>query len=81
MKTALLTLLTVCLLLLAAVASGRLVDAADFIAIAFTSGLVAWTFAQYRTAPVPLATSKPIHPPIRAVVVRPPTSSRLQQTA
>jgi len=66
MKTILISLLTAVLLGLAAFASGRLFDAADFIAIVFAAGLVAWTFSQYRSTP-PRHPDKilPIHLPIK----------------
>lgn len=65
MKTALISLLTAALLGLAASASGRLFDAADFIAIAFSTGLVAWTLAQYNAVPRTLSKARPIHLPIK----------------
>lgn len=61
MKTALISLLTAALLGLASSASGRLFDAADFIAIAFATGLVAWTVAQYNAVPHTLRKARPIH--------------------
>ncbi len=51
MKTTLLSLLTATLLGLASLASGRHFDAADFTAIMFTTGLVAWTIDQYSREP------------------------------
>lgn len=51
MKTALLSVLTATLLGLASVASGRPFDAADFTAILFATGLVAWTIEQYSRVP------------------------------
>lgn len=54
MKTALLSVLTATLLGLASVASGRPFDAADFTAILFATGLVAWTIEQYSRVPRPL---------------------------
>ena len=51
MKTALTSLLTATLLGLASLASGRHFDAADFTAILFTTGLVAWTIDQYSREP------------------------------
>ena len=65
MKTTLLSLLTAALLGLAASASGRLFDAADFIAIAFCTGLVAWTIAQYNAGPRTISKARPIHLPIK----------------
>lgn len=60
MKTALISVLTATLLGIASLASGRPFDAADFTAIAFTTGLVAWTVAQYSHEPRPLTSSRPI---------------------
>ena len=51
MKTALISVLTATLLGFASVASGRPFDAADFTAIIFTLGLVAWTVDQYSREP------------------------------
>jgi hypothetical protein len=65
MKTILLSLLTAALLGLATVATGYRFDAADFIAIAFATGLVAWTFAQYNATPRALRKARPIHLPIK----------------
>lgn len=65
MKTILLSLLTASLLGLATVATGHLFDAADFVAIAFATGLVAWTFAQYTATPRALRKALPIHLPIK----------------
>jgi hypothetical protein len=47
MKTALISVLTATLLGIVSFASGRHFDAADFTAIVFTTGLVAWTAGQY----------------------------------
>jgi hypothetical protein len=60
MKTALTSVLTATLLGFASLASGRPFDAADFTAILFTSGLVAWTVAQYSREPRPLMRVRPI---------------------
>jgi hypothetical protein len=51
MKTALTSLITASLLGIASYASGRAFDAADFTAILFTTGLVAWTIDQYSREP------------------------------
>lgn len=59
MKTALLAFLTATLLGLASLASGRHFDAADFTAILFTTGLVAWAIDQYSREP------RELHRPIR----------------
>jgi len=63
MKTALISVLTATLLGIASLASGRPFDAADFIAILFSTGLVAWTVAQYSHAPRPLSLVRPIRLP------------------
>ena len=47
MKTALISILTATLLGIASFASGRPFDAADFTAVLFAIGLVAWTISQY----------------------------------
>ncbi len=60
MKTALISVLTATLLGFASLASGRPFDAADFTAIAFTTGLVAWTVAQYSREARPLTRVRPI---------------------
>ena len=64
MKTALISVLTATLLGFASRASGRAFDAADFTAIAFATGLVAWTIGQYSRNPRVLALSRPIHLPV-----------------
>lgn len=61
MKTALISVLTATLLGFASLASGRPFDAADFTAILFTTGLVAWTIAQYSREPRTLLQNRPIH--------------------
>ena len=65
MKTALTSVLTAILLGFASLASGRLFDAADFTAIIFTTGLVAWTIGQYSRAPRALTIARPIQLPVR----------------
>lgn len=63
MKTSLISLtsvLTATLLGFASTASGRPFDAADFMAILFTTGLVAWTVSQYSREPRPLLAARPI---------------------
>jgi len=65
MKTALISVLTATLLGFASLASGRHFDAADFTAIMFTTGLVAWTIDQYSRAPRALALVRPIRFPVR----------------
>jgi hypothetical protein len=64
MKTALTSLLTATLLGLASRASGRAFDAADFIAILFATGLVAWTIVQYTRVPRGLSLNRPIRFPV-----------------
>jgi len=60
MKTSLISVLTATFLGLASLASGRPFDAADFMAILFTVGLVAWTVNQYSREPRPLLVARPI---------------------
>ena len=48
MKTTIIALLTATFLGFASYLGARHFDATDFLAIAFVSGLVAWTFDQYR---------------------------------
>jgi hypothetical protein len=64
MKITLTSLVTAALLGIAFLASGRPFDVADFSAILFTTGLVAWTFAQYRRVPRALMQTRPIRLPI-----------------
>ena len=64
MKTALISVLTATLLGLASLASGRHFDAADFTAIMFTTGLVAWTLNQYSRAPRVLTKATPFRLPV-----------------
>jgi hypothetical protein len=68
MKTALISVLTANLLGFASLASGRHFDAADFTAIMFATGLVAWTVGQYSRVPRMLSLARPIRLPIRASV-------------
>lgn len=70
MKTALISVLTATLLGFASLASGRPFDAADFTAIMFTSGLVAWTIDQYSRAPRALLVARPLRLPLRVSVRR-----------
>jgi hypothetical protein len=65
MKTALTSLITASLLGLASYASGRAFDAADFTAILFTTGLVAWTVDQYSREPRSLYRNTPIRLPLK----------------
>ena len=64
MKTTLISLLTATLLGIASIASGRHFDAADFTAILFTTGLVAWTIEQYSREPRVLNVNRPIRFPV-----------------
>ncbi len=66
MKTALISVLTATLLGAASLASGRHFDAADFTAIVFTTGLVAWTIDQYSRAPRPLSQARLFRLPMAA---------------
>lgn len=68
MKTALLSVLTATLLGFASLASGRHFDAADFTAIMFTTGLVAWTIEQYSRAPRALTVVRTFRFPARVKV-------------
>jgi hypothetical protein len=77
MKTALISILTATLLGFASLASGRAFDAADFTAILFATGLVAWTVAQYGRQPRLLALSRPIRLPLVAVHREPAQVVRL----
>ena len=63
MKTALISITTATLLGLASRVSGRPFDAADFTAIMFTTGLVAWTIEQYSREPRILSVIRPIRFP------------------
>lgn len=73
MKTALASVITATLLGFASLASGRPFDAADFMAILFTTGLVGWTVNQYTREPRPLLADRPLRlpAPIRSRVVVP----------
>ncbi len=63
MKPSLISLLIAALLGLASLASGRPFDAAEFTAILFAAGLVAWTLNQYSRVPRPLLRARPIRLP------------------
>ncbi|MBI2497937.1 MAG: hypothetical protein HYV75_08530 [Opitutae bacterium] len=65
MKTLLLSALTATLLGLASIASGRHFDVADFTAILFTTGLVAWTIDQYSGEPRVLDANRPVRFPVK----------------
>ena len=80
MKTTLISVLTATLLGFASLASGRPFDAADFTAIVFTTGLVAWTMGQYSRAPRALTIARPIQLPTR-VNVRPSQAPAIRQAA
>ena len=70
MKTTLISVLTATLLGFASVASGRSFDAADFTAILFSVGLVAWTVDQYSRESRPLTK-------VRLIRVSAPLQSRV----
>jgi len=80
MNTALISVLTATLLGFASLASGRHFDAADFTAIMFTTGLVAWTIDQYSRSPRALALARPIRFPVR-VSVRPAKAPAMRLAA
>lgn len=63
MKTALVSFISASLLAVAFVLSGRPFDAANFTALLFSAGLVAWTIAQYRRVARPLLVNRPIRFP------------------
>ena len=79
MKTALISVLTATLLGFASLASGRPFDAADFTAILFSTGLVAWTVTQYSRALRPLHVARPIRLPLP--MRKSVTASRASQLA
>jgi hypothetical protein len=64
MKTALTSVLTATLLGFAASLSGRAFGAAEFSAIFFATGLVAWTIEQYSRTPRVLTVSRPLRFPV-----------------
>ncbi len=64
MKTTLTSVLAATLLGFASLASGRPFDAADFTAILFATGLVAWTIEQYSRQPRILTAVRPIRFPV-----------------
>ena len=70
MKTALLSLFTATLMGLASYASGHAFGAAEFTAVLFATGLVAWTIKQYSRQPLALVAVQPIHLPVRLDVQR-----------
>ncbi len=70
MKTALISLFTAILTGLASYVSGRAFGAAEFTAVLFATGLVAWTIKQYSHQPLALTTVQPIHLPVRLNVQR-----------
>lgn len=80
MKTALVSVLTATLLGFASLASGRPFAAADFTAIVFTTGLVAWTIEQYSRVPRAMTLALPIRLPAR-VNARPGNGTAIQQAA
>lgn len=72
MKTSLFSVLTATVLGFVSQASGRPFDAADFTAIVFATGLVAWTVEQYSREPRTLVVARPLRLPF---VRRAPLSS------
>ena len=80
MKTTLVSVLTAILLGFASLASGRHFDAADFTAILFTTGLVAWTIGQYSRVPRAMTMARPIQLPAR-VNARPAKVPAIRQAA
>jgi hypothetical protein len=80
MKTALISVFTAILLGFAAFAGGRPFDAADFTAIMFTTGLVAWTIEQYSRVPRAMTLARPIRLPAR-LNARPGNGTVSQQAA
>ena len=71
MKTTLRSVLTATLLGFAFLASGHPFDAADFTAIMFAAGLIAWTIDQYSCPPRALNVARPIRLPVSLCVRRP----------
>ena len=76
MKTALISLLTATLLGFASRLSGRAFDAADFTAILFATGLVAWTIEQYSREPRALSVHRPLRLPVKVSTNRLPATAR-----
>ncbi len=74
MKTTLLSVLTATLLGFASRASGRPFDAADFTAIMFATGLVAWTIDQYSRPARSLTLARPIRLPVSVRSPQAPSS-------
>jgi hypothetical protein len=64
MKTALISFFAATLLGAAFLAGGRLIDAANLIALLFSAGLVAWTVAQYSRVTRPLSVNRPVRLPV-----------------
>lgn len=75
MKTTLISVLTATLLGIASLAGGRPFDAADFTAILFTIGLVAWTIEQYSRQPRALTMVRSIRFPGSLGASQPKTST------
>ncbi len=76
MKTTMLSVLTTTLLGFVLQAGGHSFDAADFTAILFATGLVAWTINQYNQPARPLTVAQPIRVPVSLGVRHAPVSSR-----
>lgn len=70
MKTAIISIITATLLGAAFSASGRLTAAADLTAIAFATGLVAWTISQYSRTPRELDLDRPVRLPVKSLAHR-----------
>jgi hypothetical protein len=64
MKTTLVSLLTAAFLVFVSTSDGHSFDVTDFIAVAFTVCLAAWTMAQYSRRPRPLVCARPIRLPV-----------------
>ncbi len=76
MKTTILSVLTTTLLGFVLQATGHAFDAAEFTAILFATGLVAWTISQYNQPARSLNVAQPIRVPVSRGVRHPPVSSR-----
>ncbi|MDB6113928.1 MAG: hypothetical protein JWQ83_835 [Lacunisphaera sp.] len=76
MKTALISLLTATILGFASRLGGRAFDAADFTAILFAAGLVAWTIEQYSREPRVLSATRPIRLPLKVRPNHAPVTAR-----
>ena len=70
MKTTLISLSTATLTGLASYATGHAFGAAEFTAVLFATGLVAWTIEQYSRQPLVLTAVRPLRLPVRLNVQR-----------